>query len=36
MNRDRFVVIIVEVKSIDDTFNFDEFLDIDFKWRKYF
>lgn len=35
MNRDRPAAITVEVKSIDDTSNFDEFPDIDLKWRKY-
>ena len=33
--RDRPAAIPVEVKSIDDTSNFDEFPDIDLKWRKY-
>ena len=25
----------MDVKSIDDTSNFDEFPDVDLKWRKY-
>ena len=32
--RDRPAAIPVEVKSIDDTSNFDDFPDIDLKWRK--
>ena len=33
--RDRPATIQIEVKSIDDTSNFDEFPDIDLKWRKF-
>lgn len=33
--RDRPAAIQIEVKSIDDTSNFDEFPDIDLKWRKF-
>jgi len=32
--RDRPAAIQIEVKSIDDTSNFDEFPDIDLKWRE--
>ena len=32
---DRPAAIPVDVKSIDDTSNFDEFPDVDLKWRKY-
>ena len=32
--RDRPAAIPVEIKSIDDTSNFDEFPDVDLKWRK--
>ena len=31
---DRPAAIPVDVKSIDDTSNFDEFPDVDLKWRK--
>jgi hypothetical protein len=31
--RDRPAAIAIEIKSIDDTFNFDEFPDVDLKWR---
>ena len=31
---DRPAAIQIEVKSIDDTSNFDEFPDIDLKWRE--
>lgn len=34
-HRDRPAAIPVDVKSIDDTSNFDEFPEIDLKWRKY-
>ena len=34
--RDRPAAIQIEVKSIDDTSNFDEFPDIDLKWRELF
>lgn len=34
--RDRPAAIPVSVKSIDDTSNFDDFPDIDLKWRKAF
>ncbi len=34
-DRDRPAAIPVEVKSIDDTSNFDEFPNVDLKWRKY-
>lgn len=34
--RDRPAAIPVSVKSIDDTSNFDDFPDIDLKWRKSF
>ena len=34
LSRDRPATIQIEVKSIDDTSNFDEFPDIDLKWRK--
>lgn len=33
--RDRPAAIPIEIKSIDDTSNFDEFPDVDLKWRKY-
>jgi len=33
--RDRPAAIQIEVKSIDDTSNFDEFPDIDLKWREF-
>ena len=32
--RDRPAAIPIEIKSIDDTSNFDEFPDVDLKWRK--
>ena len=32
--RDRPAAIPIEVKSIDDTSNFDDFPDVDLKWRK--
>lgn len=35
VSRDRPAAIAVEVKSIDDTSNFDEFPDADLKWRKF-
>jgi len=35
MFRDRPATIQIEVKSIDDTSNFDEFPDIDLKWREF-
>jgi len=34
--RDRPAAIQIEVKSIDDTSNFDEFPDIDLKWREFY
>lgn len=34
--RERPAAIPVEVKSIDDTSNFDEFPDVDLKIRMYF
>ena len=34
--RDRPAAIAVDVKSIDDTSNFDEFPDVDLKWRMRF
>ena len=33
--RDRPSAIPIEIKSIDDTSNFDEFPDVDLKWRKF-
>jgi len=33
--RDRPAAIHIEVKSIDDTSNFDDFPDVDLKWRKF-
>lgn len=32
--RDRPAAIAVTIKSIDDTSNFDDFPDVDLKWRK--
>lgn len=32
--RDRPAAIPVEVKSIDDTSNFDDFPDVDLSWSK--
>jgi hypothetical protein len=32
--RDRPAAIHIEVKSIDDTSNFDDFPDVDLRWRK--
>lgn len=34
--RDRPAAIPIDIKSIDDTSNFDEFPDVDLKWRKYY
>ena len=34
--RDRPAAIAIDVKSIDDTSNFDEFPDVDLNWRMYF
>jgi len=34
--RERPAAIAVEVKSIDDTSNFDDFPDVDLKIRKFF
>ena len=33
--RDRPAAVPVQIKSIDDTSNFDEFPEGDFKWREY-
>ena len=34
-NRDRPAAIPVEVKSIDDTSNFDDFPEVDLTWSKF-
>ena len=33
--RDRPAAIPIDVKSFDDTSNFDEFPDVDLQWRKF-